>query len=258
MAEIVLAAPFPIDMVVFDLDTTLVQLGLTLATHSARTISWTNAHGDILVFHGRGLVSTVSGGVLMDITSGKFTSFDLNTDVVHYSITQWSISAAKFYGFGQVDNVTGAATYLLSGNDRITGTSQADNLLGRAGQDTLIGGGGNDTVSGGGGADHFAFTSAAGTGGVVTIADFEAHRDSIWLEAPLLIDDPVGALPQKQFHIGQSFTSHGQRILYDPLTGHILYDADGSAAAMASALFAIVPVGTDLTAADFHVFSGLP
>ena len=252
MADFVLSAPFAIDMSVFNLTGTIDQLNLTLLKHTARVISWTDSAGDLMVIRATGLVPVVVNGQVTDVTAGQMTSFDLRTQTVHYDVTHLAISAAGFFDFIQADNVVGEANLLLSGADLITGTAQADHLRGGAGQDTIGGGGGNDTVAGEAGADHFVFNAAPGTGGVMTITDFAAGVDEIWLDAPVLINDPVGALPTAQFHMGQTFTTRNQHVLYDDSTGHLYIDPDGKGAA-ATVLFAVVTPGTGLTAADILV-----
>jgi Ca2+-binding RTX toxin-like protein len=62
--------------------------------------------------------------------------------------------------------------------------------------------------------------------------------------------DADGTLGEGVFHTGAASADGGDRVIYDPVTGKIFYDADGSGA-VAAVLFAQVNAGTLLTHSDF-------
>ncbi|MFM7238842.1 MAG: M10 family metallopeptidase C-terminal domain-containing protein, partial [Cyanobium sp.] len=117
----------------------------------------------------------------------------------------------------------------------------ADRLIGGAGNDRLIGGLGNDTLAGGLRADIFRFDAAlSSTTNRDTITDFNAAQgDRIQLEnAVFTALTALGPLAATAFRSGSSFTSTAQRILYNPATGNLSYDSNGSAAGGINALIA--------------------
>ncbi|MFN6340070.1 MAG: putative Ig domain-containing protein, partial [Cyanobacteriota bacterium] len=122
----------------------------------------------------------------------------------------------------------------ISGNNGVntlTGTAFADTLTGNGGNDTLIGGLGNDTLSGGLGADIFRFhTPLNAATNVDRVTDFAiAENDRIQLENAVFSNLPItGTLAATAFLLGSAATTSAHRILYNSLTGDLLYDPDGS------------------------------
>ncbi|MEO8243267.1 MAG: hypothetical protein ABI832_13240 [bacterium] len=257
MANFLLEAPFAIDMVIFDFDGTLSQLGINLVTSTAHRLLWSDGNGATLEFRGNHIHANFQGGELVSVTAGKLTFFDLRTNLFHYAITDLAVSAKGFFDRVLANDTAGEKDLLLSGADHITGTPQADHLHGGAGADTIIGGGGNDTLFGEGGADAFVFLALATNITTVTIADFQHGKDQIWLENNAFLHDPGGVLAQSQFHKGATFSNGHQRVLYDAGSGNIYFDQDGNGAA-ASHLFGHVDAMTALGLTDFHIFSGVP
>jgi hypothetical protein len=126
----------------------------------------------------------------------------------------------------------------------------ADRLIGGGGNDRLIGGLGNDTLSGGLGADIFRFDAAlSSTTNRNTITDFNAAQgDRIQLEnAVFTALTRTGTLAATAFRSGTSFTAAAQRILYNPATGNLSYDSNGSAAGGINALIATLSTRRALT-----------
>ncbi|MEH2112846.1 choice-of-anchor D domain-containing protein [Nostoc sp.] len=149
------------------------------------------------------------------------------------------------------------------GNDIIDGKSGDDLLRGGAGNDLLIGGQGNDTLVGGIGADSFiyntnaAFTSAAV--GIDAIADFNhSEGDKIVLDNTTFnaITSVVGTgfSNASDFQITSLGAVSNAVIIYDPATGQLLYNQNGSAAGFGSGgQFAQLTGKPTLTASDFII-----
>ncbi|MEH1823826.1 MAG: choice-of-anchor D domain-containing protein, partial [Nostoc sp.] len=149
------------------------------------------------------------------------------------------------------------------GNDIIDGKSGDDLLRGGAGNDLLIGGQGNDTLVGGIGADSFiyntnaVFTSAAV--GIDAIADFNhSEGDKIVLDKTTFnaITSVVGTgfSNASDFQITSLGAVSNAVIIYDPATGQLLYNQNGSAAGFGSGgQFAQLTGKPTLTASDFII-----
>jgi Ca2+-binding RTX toxin-like protein len=163
--------------------------------------------------------------------------------------------AADFlFGYAGDDELVGLAgsDYLDGGegSDLLDGGSGGDLLLGHAGNDLLLGGLGNDQLTGGSGADTFRFDTALGPNNIDSITDFASGSDVIELDRSVFAAIDPGALAGTTFETGTAATSADTRIVYDPATGSIYYDADGSGAGD-MVLFAVLGPGTALSASDF-------
>lgn len=136
----------------------------------------------------------------------------------------------------RINNIENLSTGF--GDDRLTGDGKAnqlsggegdDILVGGAGNDVLIGGTGKDTMTGGVGKDAFVFDTALNQFVSDQISGFSVADDTIRLDNAIFIGiGGNGALAAGKFHIGANATAPGQRILYDPATGALIYDSDGS------------------------------
>src|SRR5258708_847607 len=127
-------------------------------------------------------------------------------------------------------------------------------MVGGAGDDTLVGGG--DVMTGGAGADSFVVTY-----GPDTITDFQSGIDHIRLDArsmPALGPSGDFTPNDERFYSAPGATSGHDatdRLIYDPSTGYLWYDADGSGPGTASLVIAFGP-GTVVSATDFSVDNG--
>jgi Ca2+-binding RTX toxin-like protein len=134
----------------------------------------------------------------------------------------------------------------------LTGNEFGQRLVGNYGSNTLDGRGGNDLLIGLGAADTFSFTTALGSGNVDTIHDFQAGIDTIALDDAIFAGLTPGDLDSEAFATGTSATEADDRIIYDPNTGNLYYDADGSGSGTA-VLFATLGGAPNLQATDFAV-----
>jgi Ca2+-binding RTX toxin-like protein len=78
-----------------------------------------------------------------------------DNDVLQYELSGGKLSVAKILGYLNTLDAVGLQQFELSGNDRITGSLDADVLLGWAGNDVLDGGKGADRLQGGKGNDTY-------------------------------------------------------------------------------------------------------
>lgn len=156
-----------------------------------------------------------------------------------------------------IENLVGSAfNDVLVGNgaaNRLRGGSGGDTLSGGSGNDSLFGGPGADMLTGGANRDAFVFHTSLGLGNIDTIVDFIVIDDVIRLESAVFAGlGPAGVLAAGRFHIGGSAADAGDRIIYNPTTGALYFDADGAGGA-AQILFATLGAGLALTRADFVV-----
>jgi Ca2+-binding RTX toxin-like protein len=137
------------------------------------------------------------------------------------------------------------------------GNSRANRIIGNSGYNTLDGGPGNDTLTGGAGPDLFRFTSGLNaTTNVDRLTDFNVVDDKIALHYtafPAFTVGIGGILEASKFHVGTLATRASHRIVYNPTSGALLYDADGTGL-ISAVRFAILPQGLALTYAHFLVW----
>ncbi|MEH2388386.1 MAG: choice-of-anchor D domain-containing protein [Nostoc sp.] len=215
------------------------------------------------------------GNILFD---GE-ASVTKSIDVINANSTQPYISTANtvtflndlnnnisgFYSSNDVINGQGGNDTIdgNGGDDLLRGGTGDDLLIGGVGNDTLVGGQGNDLLVGGQGADSFlydtntAFTTA--TVGIDTIADFNhSQGDKILLSkttfSALASAGGTGFSNASDFQISSLGALSNAVIVYDPLSGQLLYNQNGSAAGFGSGgQFAQLTGAPTLTASDFIV-----
>jgi Ca2+-binding RTX toxin-like protein len=181
---------------------------------------------------------------------------DLVRSSVTYTLGDF-VENLSLNGSSSIRGTGNALANWINGNaadNLLSGAAGDDTIVGHAGDDTLNGGAGNDRLSGSAGADIFRFSSALDSvTNVDTILWFDASEDGIQLNDAVFENiGPTGTLAAGAFAIGTAATQADDRVIYDPTTGHLLYDADGSGAAQA-VLFAVLAPNTELSALDFFV-----
>ena len=157
----------------------------------------------------------------------------------------------------EVENLTLTGTVSVDGtgswrDNQLVGNAAVNRLDGREGNDLIDGGQGADVLTGGLGADVFAFTSPLGLGNVDAILDFQPGVDRIALDDAVFAGLAAGALPAEAFSVGAAAADSDDRIVYDPATGTLSFDADGLGGADA-VVFATVQPGLAIGAGDFVV-----
>jgi serralysin len=142
----------------------------------------------------------------------------------------------------------------LGGNDVLYGNAGADRIDGGSGNDKLYGGAGADVLTGGTGYDTFVFDSAF-SGGVDQITDFDHTYDTIQLDNDVFTTwTGTGTLYSSMFYSGAAAHDSTDRIIYNPSTGAVLYDPDGTGAA-APVHFAQLQPNLYVTYSDFVVIA---
>lgn len=202
------------------------------------------------------VVRELSGGGIDKVFAS--VSYTLSTDVENLKLSGLGNISGTGNGIGNTIHGNDGRNVLsgLAGNDRLFGLAGADTLDGGTGNDRLSGGLGNDVLTGGSGTDRFVFDSALNaTTNVDRITDFsKLQGDKIMLEADIFTSmGDAGPLASQYFAVGTAARTPDQHVIYDPLSGNLFYDADGSGAADA-VLFAQLQKNLALSASDFLTF----
>ena len=159
-------------------------------------------------------------------------------------------------GAGDLNGTGNGLANLVDGNganNQLSGAAGNDVLSGGAGDDDLRGGLNNDDLEGGTGTDDFIFDTSLSAANIDDILDFEVGVDKIKLENSVFTGLPTGALAAGAFNTGTAATEADDRIVYDPATGRLFFDPDGTGAA-AKILFAdLANAPATLSASDFTV-----
>ena len=166
-------------------------------------------------------------------------------DILYAGSDYTLVAGLSIEVLGTADN--NAATAL-----RLTGNELSNYVTGNAGANVIDGGLGADSLQGRGGNDTFAFTTALGGGNVDAILDFMNGADKIALDDAVFAGLGARRARSRAFVAGSTAQEADDRILYDPQSGALYFDADGSGAG-AAIQFATVTLGTGLSASDFMV-----
>jgi hypothetical protein len=165
---------------------------------------------------------------------------------------------------GKVINGTNSGENLVgtSGADTIQGYGSTDGIYGGAGKDSISGGAGGDwlfgqagadTITGGEGWDQFVFDTSPSSG-VDRITDFSPLYDAMRLDDRIFTAaGPNGVISTAAFWRGSGAHDSTDRIIYDPQTGHVTYDADGTGPLAAQAVANLSP-GLNVQTSDFVIF----
>ena len=195
------------------------------------------------------VVEAVGGGRDTVHSSVSYTLAASSAVETLAAVAAGSVAALNLTGNHYANTITGNA-----GRNRISGGGGNDDISGGAGVDLLWGGAGKDSLAGGAGRDGFVFNTAlSAKTNVDRITDFRAIDDAIHLENAVFTGlTKTGALAGGAFRIGATALDRNDRILYDPSTGSLSYDADGNGKGLALK-FAILATKPSITAADFLV-----
>lgn len=251
-------------------------IGLTASLQN-RTLNTGEAAGDIYssienlkgsayndILQGNAVANTLDGGNGSDVLEGGGGADALigggGTDTATYASSTTGVTAsmsnnaintndAKGDTYSSIENLTGSAFA-----DYLYGSSTANTISTGAGNDKLNGGIGNDKLIGGSGDDVFLFSSALNAAtNVDTISDFNVADDAIWLSDAVFKGIADGVLSSAVFRRGTAAADSSDRIIYDPSTGKVSYDADG-AGGHDAVQFALLAKGLAITQADFFVY----
>jgi Ca2+-binding RTX toxin-like protein len=222
------------------------------------TIMGSTGSDTILGFAGN---DTIVGGAGADIMKGgignDFYFVDNIGDVVNENAGEGS---DRVFASASWNMTPGSAIETLSTADNagtqainLRGNELSNTVAGNAGENIVSGGAGNDTLIGLGGNDYFLFENTPALSNTDQIADFTLGQDHIWLLQSAFNALSTGPLADANFFVrGTALQDANDFIMYDPSTGGLFYDADGSGAGAAQP-FANVTAGLALHASDFQI-----
>jgi serralysin len=193
------------------------------------------------------VVEAAGAGLDTIFTSGSYTLAG-TSEVEILAASNAASTTGLVLGGNEFDNQVLAT----AGNDTLTGNAGNDTLYGFGGNDILTGGLGNDFLVGGSGSDIFVLGEQFGGSTFDTITDYNVADDQIQLNSAAFAGLSAGALAGNAFTIGTAATTADHRIIYDNVSGNLLYDADGNGAASAS-IFANIGAGLAMNAGEFLV-----
>jgi serralysin len=170
----------------------------------------------------------------------KFSVVNNLLDLLHPANNSGIFANSTFTGFETFRHVEadGASTATQRFTFRGDGNAQAvigaygiDDIRTAGGNDVLNGGLGRDILAGGVGRDIFIFNTALGPANLDQILDFYVPNDTIKLENAIFAGiGGNGVLAAVRFHTGAHAHDADDRIIYNPGTGALLYDSNGSGA----------------------------
>jgi hypothetical protein len=259
MAQITVGTGHAVRMSDMSLESMLDPANTVETAPTWMKISYAGSDADWCRMTGRGLTYDAQG----HLKSGNLTGFTITQDdQLAWSMTGLHVSANRCLKWIAHDDLDQMFAAVLRGRDSFTGAEQNDQFNGYAGNDLLNGGGGDDvlvgglgrdTLIGGDGHDDFVITGPLGRRNADTISDFHVGEDRIVLDLHVFgAAGPEGALAADAFHVGTAAATATDRIIYDPDTGALLYDPDGSGSAHA-VQFATIGHGLALGADSFFL-----
>ncbi|MBD2462004.1 hypothetical protein H6G89_13195 [Oscillatoria sp. FACHB-1407] len=231
---------------------------------------------DDLLIGGEGNDTLVGGAGIDRLTGGNgddvysvdsrdtVTEAGTGQDTVLSSAYSWQLGS-YLEGLVLVENSAAVVGMGNNLNNRILGNRSSNALYGMNGDDVLVGAGGSDVLEGGIGSDRFDFLDPA-IDGVDQIIDFNVTDDTIGIALDFTGTGsafanagltPNATLTVEQFRLGGVALDSSDRFLYDPITGALWFDIDGTGSAPQVQL-AFLSSGLQLTNRDFFAFTGTP
>ncbi|HYX13087.1 MAG TPA: hypothetical protein VE944_01705 [Nostoc sp.] len=223
------------------------------------------AIGNILFDNQRGIVDSFD---VFDANSIQTELFNPNTvtflNGLNNNITGFKDSGDVINGQGGDDIINGN-----SGNDLLRGGTGNDTLIGGAGDDTLVGGAGNDVLTGGEGVDRLLYNTDAPFNstdvGLDSISGFYSGFFAATTQSDKIVLDKatfntitsvagIGFSNESDFEITSSAGTSTATIVYDPVSGQLFYNENGSTAGFGTGgLFVTLTGAPILKASDFII-----
>ena len=138
-------------------------------------------------------------------------------------VNRGTIHGKVFLSDGDVFDGTGGRS------GEIFASGGGDRIIAGKGNVSILSAVGNDRLTAGPGHDRFIFNFVPTVGGPVDkITNFVVRHDQIDLVHLDFAALPIGPLAAANFHTGAHAKTGSQQIIYNPNTGFLFYDPDGS------------------------------
>lgn len=171
---------------------------------------------------------TPANGVITKAIGTANISDTLVSSVKSFIALPANVENLLITGTGNLGGTGNNNNNLLTGNNAnnfLSGGAGNDTITGNNGNDTLIGGAGNDQLRGGNNNDLFVFNSP--TERQDAIIDFDKNFDKIALKSSAF-GLSLGALKPNQFIYGSAAANTLNRLIYQPTSGALFFDPDGT------------------------------
>jgi VCBS repeat-containing protein len=200
------------------------------------------------VLHGLAGNDVLNGGAGNDLLDGG-----TGIDTASYADASAAVKVSLVVTSAQ--NTGGSGSDTLVGIENLVGSAYNDTLTGDAGANRLDGDGGADTLTGGAGADTFVFDVLTTTANKDMVKDFASGTDKIELSTAAfsaLASYGLGQLDSSELVFGSGASNANQHLIYNPTSGALMYDADGSGSGAAITI-AVLSGHPTLSAADIFL-----
>jgi Ca2+-binding RTX toxin-like protein len=244
-------------------DTVLASINFTLGAD----VENLTLIGAAVAGTGNAGANVITGNSNDNLLDGRAGADTINgaggSDTVTYAASGAGVTVDLSTGLGSGGDAQGDT---LSSIENLIGSNFFDILFGDANANVINGGGsgdnllgldGNDILTGGLGGDDFVFTTALNAlTNVDTITDFNiAEFDAILLDDAIFTGlgvAPGTNITAQEFRIGAAAQDADDRIIYNDVTGALLFDVDGTGAE-AAVQFATLSAGLALTNNQFFL-----
>src|SRR5262245_45414421 len=277
---------FPQTLMMYDIAALQYMYGANLATNSGNTVyQWDTVSGALSVNGVTRLDAPETDTIFMTIWDGggidtyDFSNYSGHTSGIHVDLRPglWTTFSPETFPpdpqRADLDGATGDR--VAAGNianslavdkdgkpvgsngtpvnliENVIGANSNDEIIGNDAANRIAGGGGGGNVTGLGGNDTFVFNTPLGTNNVDHITDFSVN-DTIELDKAVFGSLKKGFLEQDAFYVGSSSHDNSDRIIYEPVTGAVSYDTDGTGKA-AAVQFATLDTRPAVTNLDFFI-----
>lgn len=215
-----------------------------IASHQGQAIVLDGNGGNNTIQNSGLIITYAEKGASVIISSGNVADTITNTGDIIGNV-ELGAGNDSYFSSGLQDGTV----YGGDGNDHIFVGQNPTRLE----ANYLSGGSGNDTLGGGKEADTFIFDANLGKSNVDTIIGFDPRNDTVQLSHYVFSSLKIGDLSADAFHIGSKAITADERILYNPDTGALSYDSDGSGSSAAIKFAVLTPHLTTLSSHDFFV-----
>jgi VCBS repeat-containing protein len=200
------------------------------------------------VLHGLAGNDVLNGGAGNDLLDGG-----AGIDTADYADASAAVKVSLAVTGAQ--NTAGSGSDTLVGIENLVGSAYNDTLTGDAGANRLDGNNGSDTLTGGAGADTFVFDVLTTSANKDTVKDFVSGTDKIELSSAAfsaLGSYGLGQLDANELVFGSGASNPNQHLIYNPASGALMYDVDGSGSGAAITI-AVLSGHPTLSAADIFL-----